>query len=655
VRSIAKELKKKEEPAFGAFAAFWEGVEKEYGPEVVSRTPTKMEVLKYKLMKAQSKLQEKVAKALTKETEESFPWILKAFVGFLLVFQAFYPKTVESIFWILLVAFIILIAVTVIITIYTSGAATLFAGKILLNVIISVAAVLLIVLLARMYPSPNYGEWLSKKWGRLAEIAPFILAISAVLLLIPNSPLGFFIGISGFWILLNMVGPYLLHSLSPAGFCIPIPNLEDKWLGQLGFIQKLKCEGSPTKETFIYYQKPVDIPVSGGIYVSFGPEGKPYPIIAGSDYQQPFTIQNLYEEDITIDDFEPWILSYYKNGILFVPTYKINLEKYTLSPNEKLQGMLFYSKDNLEPKALNPCKFTLDQIKRNAQYTGIDPDKVPCAFDYCNDSFCDCKRSACVETDNFVCSCANLLDVTCSGEPIYLAANITHTGFFVGNISLYYSEKDSPEPPPPHFMQGPISVTLSFSPPVYIRSYYEKYMNTVQLLADIEIKNGYNFRIERIDVEPMLTTISTTDYEHNIQINETIGIQKKDCIGIQKAKDALNEGMNRWNGVLCNFTSPQVTLIVKNLGTGETIKVTGINYNQLLDYCNGTLENAKDVSNILGGSSGLCSLLSNTTVEHALEFTQVIFRMDYIITETFYSPAIKPVRTSVACLTKNIS
>ena len=597
-------------------------------------------------MSEEKEVEKKIEKILTKvkkHANNAFPWFLRLFVAFLLVFQAFYPKTVEHLFWILLVILIVLIVAVVLVNVFTGGVAAFLAGNILNSIIVAVVVVFLIVLLMRMYPSPNYSEWIATNWGMLAANLSFLLVLAAVAVLLPRGPVGFLFGAIGFWIVLNVVGPFILHLLSPgSGFCIPPSAFQNKWLGQLDFLRKLECKERLKKETVIYQGKMVHVPVGGGIFVSFGIQGKPRPLPAGREYEEIFMIQNFYEGNITITKFEPWMFTYYMNGLSFIPTSQIKLRKSELSPREKLPGVITFREDELNIKARMPCKFTEEIIREKAKYTGIDPNKIPCAFpNYCNDSFCDCDHSICVETHNYVCNCTNWVDATCSGKPFYLAANVTHTGFFIGNASLYYSEEKETPVSFPQLKQGPITVTLNFWPNPYIRKYYEEYIDTVQLFGDVKIERGHDFTIQDVSVEPILTTVSTIDYEHNLQFNETIGISIKSCEGLEELKDVINNGATRWSGVLCNFTKPEVNLTVTNLKSGETLEMINITFDQIPKYCSGELNGTENITEALNGS-GLCSVLNNTAVQHALEYTQVVFRMNYTITETFYSRKIMP-------------
>jgi hypothetical protein len=658
----------------GETASFFERVAKEAGYEGYGRTAEVKESIKGKLFdvgKLKSDLN-KIKDKLKIKTKNLALIMVKLYVAFLVSFYAFYPEIVQAHFWTLLIITILLIIIPIILAVIlgVTGGGTAgvsfeqFGGSpanLYKDVIISFIILTLIVgVLISGTTSPNYSRLLLIRYSSLwAGIAFLVTVVISALIIVPGGALRLIAGTIIWCVLLFQVVPAILYIIRPGGeFCIPAVK---KYIPLP--VPLPECGEKLKKETMVFGGEMVTIPVGGGVSIEFGFKGAPRPLPAGQNYQEIFVIRNFYEKPIEVTEAVPSIVTTANNIEFILPGY--TLQKSHFDPGEMREYLLTFDKDKISPSQHNTCLWPQAILEATEKETGV---KSECAFDV------PCPNNGiCIPVANFVCKCTNWVNETCSGKPVYIKMNLTHTGFFKGNASLYYFDTYQGEVIKyPELVQGPISMKANFIPNPYISRWYKEFVNNISLFVDFKAYSS-DLTINSFNITPIMTTVTTIDYTHGLMFNETIGIKKLTaCDGKELVEQVNSKRKNEFSGEICYFTPPFVELSVTKMATGETLVISNVTLDRIIeycslnktvieDYCKGITKEetigiwAKDWCDVYTyiDSSGLCSILSgnqteSAKIERALKFTQILIEMDYISTDTFSSAYIKPYYTS-AC------
>ena len=577
--------------------------------------------------------------------------MIKLFIAFLISFYAFYPETIQSLFWPLIIGIIVIVVVLILIAVFASSAMVL-TMRFITPLLISFIILAIVVGMIQFISSPNYSRLLEVRYGTLiANLAFLGSLILAIALIVPGGMFRLIGGSIVCGILFFFAGPFLLSFLRPEGFCIPV---ESKTI-PLPIPESLIChEEIENKTTLVFGGEMIEVPVRGGIRAQFGFDGTPRALPAGQSYQEAVFIFNRYEKPIKILDAAAGIVSsnHYINFI--IPNFKLN--KTDLEPGERHGEILYFDKDKLEAKPLDPCDWSQAIIDANEKYA---TEKSECAWD---NNTCG-EKGACVTVANFVCKCTDWRNETCSGKPLYMILNVTHTGFFKGNVSLYYFNSYSGRSITfPKLTQGPVSIKADFIPNPYIAKWYEEFVKNVSLFVDFTTSRPIHIDSD-INVTPITTTVSTLDYTHGLIFNETVGINKIKC-NFSDLVNVINEGKKEYMGEICYFTPPFVNLTITKMKSGETLVISNVTLDRIEEYCSlnrTTIEEycankkggelvgiwAKDWCDVYRyiDKSGLCSVLGSQKVGRALKYTQVIIEFNYTTTDKFSSPWIQPYYT----------
>jgi len=340
-----------------------------------------------------------------------------------------------------------------------------------------------------------------------------------------------------------------------------------------------------TKFSLVEREKEMEIPSTSGLVIEIGYGGMT-PLPAGHTYQEVIFITNYYKDPenenrtINIIDISPYIY-HPKYHIYFIP------ENFEIDKNILKSGEIYGKYVTFDPQYLKVsgeiCKYSTAQLEA-ALEEKKENKSIECSYETpCLSK--DNIKSICIETDYLKCECFDWIKTTCSGEPLYMGANITHDGFIIGEGTLYYYE--SPEVIEPLikkvYIQEPAKLSFSFIPNPWIKKLYENYIDTVEMIASIEIR-GYNSKIKNYEVRPINTKTVIYDYVNNKKIVETIGISKINCTSVEKINEILTK-IGKWTGILCYFKPPEITLEIVDLTTNETQLSSSISFAMIDEYC----------------------------------------------------------------------
>ncbi|MEM0333523.1 MAG: hypothetical protein QXX30_03625, partial [Candidatus Aenigmatarchaeota archaeon] len=143
------------------------------------------------------------------------------------------------------------------------------------------------------------------------------------------------------------------------------------------------------------------------------------------------------------------------------------------------------------------------------------------------------------------------------------------------------------------YSQGPAKISINFIPNPWIRSMFENYIDKIDMFGKIEIY-GTSPKIKSIEVFPVETKVIIYDYYNNKRLEETIGINKIECIDKEKVNEIL-EKTGSWSGVICSFTPPQLKLEIFDMRKNESDFNATISLTMINDYCKQSNINLTDV------------------------------------------------------------
>ncbi len=575
-----------------------------------------------------AKLANAIKKIKTKEEGEKkgISSVFRIITPLFIFCQAFFPFVMGGTFFILIIILVVLIVVFIILTVLTKGV-VLFSGP-LLSIIMIIITMIIIQKIPSLLNIPSGYSIYKLLTIRLGYAASLIILLVFFAIGIIGSTkiksVGGFIALNSFLIIsLFVVLPFIARSM----ICLSMLS------GDFEINELFQCTSRQVKKLVkISSTKVKKIPVSGGINVIFGSKNQPRPLTAPFPYEETFEIENKYEEPIKILSVKPFILTSFPKMKFLPPT---NFSGFVLNSKESHVNKVEFNPNTLTVTSTSSsvCQYSYDQIKSNLIYTTLDD--VECAFGTpCNDS-----SKACIKTGSYECMCLGWNESTCNDFGLRMGLEVTHTGFFRGNSSLlYYETYDGPQIYFEELTQGPISMKINFVPNPFIRT-MESYINKIDLLVDFSF-SGKSLKVSNITITPILTNVSTVDYQNNIMINQTIGMKQIWC-NFDDLLSAINSGIKKYSGKVCEFLPPFVNITLINLKTRETLELPGITVGELKDYCYNLtspdeIEKKREVYEAIN-ESGICKIMDKTNIKKSFIETEVLIEINYEITEEKYS------------------
>lgn len=544
----------KEEEAMSAFAAMAEREAKAAGYEGWGRGKEVKKGLKSLLSGMKGKI-----KGIKEKPQ--VPFLLRALLPFLIVFQAFFPGVIFGMTITFVIILIVIIVIIALVAYFTGGTAVAGASGMITGIIVPILTVVILFVIVSFIGSPDY----FKAAGKIpngSTIVNILLLISAgfagLIAWKGKSYTGLFVGSGGLMAFLFFIMPFGLTAAKPYSVCMNLP-----FISQYCNPREVRMQGPEV----------VTIPVSGGVGMEHSTPGTLY---AGEDpYEYTFTFRNYYSVPITFS-LKPSIISDYATKIKFsIPNTTFQQRINELNKSQFYQDGVFIDPHQLKAEPVQGCPYYVWQINKTQN---IPEEEVECA----HDKPCEDPSKACVKTDYMECKCAGWAEATCSGAPLYIETEVEHTGYFVGVAKIYYSSVNAPPKPAYNLLQGPLSVTVEFLPNPYIG--YMEYLRNVTSMYVTFRNLGGNITITSFNVKPLVTNITTIDKEKQMMLIETVGVEKKGC------RDDL-AGMQLPFGseigmLLCNLSAPYVNTTLINLTDNQTIELNNVTFDRVLYYCN---------------------------------------------------------------------
>jgi len=502
----------------------------------------------------------------------------------------------------------------------------------------SIALVVALLLLAMFI---NCGSqscfWvISTRFGTTGAYVAFFVVLG-IFIIIAATTRG-----AAFWILTLFFAALFLFAIpliSPKayyGFCKQIPFLYGTML----------CKA---REVRIDPLKTVKIPVTGGISMKIE---TPSTLYAGEPYEFVFTLTNLYERDISFE-LKPSMVSSYGSDIEFIQPFKQKTS--SLKPKEFYQDSVYLNPDEMTV-GNRTCPYSTMQL---SVAQNIKAENVTCS----HDKPCENDKAACGKLDIFECDCVDWAKATCSKNSLKAKVNIEHSDFFLGNSSLYYSEKITKPAYGFELTQGPLIVITEFLPNPYIAAIHQ-YRESVSLYVTFRNLGGF-IQVRNFKVLPQNTVIHTIDREKQLELIEEVGTQVISCRNIN---EILPEGLSSGaevGGKLCDLKPPFVKTTLIDLETNEVKELNDVTYPFLTNYCGKTKPGETgqtywstnwDKIYTAVKESGLCEILEKKdseekqTVEKALAHVDVIIEFEYDRKMNYYSQEVVPYTRTEKCM-----
>jgi hypothetical protein len=578
-------------------------------------------------------------KKAIKSIEENKGLLLKIFISFFAAFLIFFPVQIQQITTslVIVIAIILVILVLLIIFAHVSPGFDII-GNLLFALIISL---ILLILSSSLNCGGQACFWvISTKIGTLGAMISF-LAVLIFFLVLAFMVKNFVIYCIVITVLTSVLMFILIPLLSPANyysFCKRIP-----------FIY-----GSPIcrpREVWVDPLKTVKIPVSGGIGMKIE---TPSTLYAGNPYEFLFTLTNYYERDISFE-LTPSIVSYYGSKMEFVQPFNQKIS--SLKPKEFYQDAVYFNPEEAYVKE-GTCPYTTKQL---STASGLPPDKIACSIE----KNCENPKAGCVKLDIFECGCVDWSLATCSKNPLKAKVNVKHTGFFLGNATLYYSEEIAKPAYATELTQGPLRIIIEFIPNPYIASIHQ-YRDEVSMF--VTFKNlGGDIEVKSFKVMPQNTVIHTIDKEKQVELIEEVGTEIIECRDISEILPQTLTIGAEVGGKLCTLKPPFVKTTLIDLEKNETIEINNVTFSFIENYCYKKAQKTDQTGYTFWSSnwdkiyetvaeSGLCELLKKKDVNEskiiksALTHVDVLIEFEYIRRVDFYSEEIVPYTRTEQCI-----
>ncbi|MEM5854335.1 MAG: hypothetical protein QW228_08270 [Candidatus Aenigmatarchaeota archaeon] len=582
------------------------------------------------------KLVEYLLGKMGKHKPKIYSTLIKLFLAFFIPLVIFFPTQVRAIILPYLILTILCVVAIILLIVFASPMASTFLGDFILALIVLVA-----LFLSTQYI--NCGEQ-SCYWILTTRFGTTIALIIVVSILLIFLLVAIFCKGPSYWVLTILLTTLLLIGipfLSPKNYyslCKKIPFIYGTDI----------CK---PREVFVEPIKTVRIPVSGGIGAKIE---TPSTLYGGNPYEFTFTITNFYERNISFE-VKPSIESSYGSGIeFFIPfTQKV----FTLVPRASYQDMVFVDPQQIYVKS-GTCPYSTIQL---AKAKNIEEEDVVCsASKPCSDP-----KFACVKLDVLECGCADWVKATCSRNYVNAKIYITHSGFFLGNTTLYYSEAITKPSPAFELTQGPLKVIVEFIPNPYIATIHQ-YREDVSVF--ITLKNlGGEIRINKINIIPIETTIHTIDKEKQLELIEKVTSNVKEIRDLSEFLPGVLESGMEIGGKIATLTPPFVETKLIDLETQEVKEINNITFSFIKNYCEKTSVNASENVSAFWSTnwqkiydaiseSGLCELLKkkelneSQIVKNALSHVDVLIELEYERETSFTSGNVIPYTRTEKCL-----
>ncbi|MEM2506771.1 MAG: hypothetical protein QXG39_03730 [Candidatus Aenigmatarchaeota archaeon] len=576
-------------------------------------------------------------KTFKKEGEKTeikeVPISIRFIVPFIIVFLAFIPTQSFLSFSILVIIFIVLIVLFFILSL-RFGALNFI--QTLIDLFIPTITIMVVLLICYFIGSPDYFK-LSKKveYGFFIVFVFFIisLAVAGIISYYGNTYTKLSIGCTILISVLFFIIPFIMSSISPYSICMQLP-----YISQYCNPREVRVKGPEI----------VKVPLSGGIALTFS---LPQTLYAGEPFDYTFTLINYYEDSINFQIKKSYALSTYGSKVKFVYpfTQRINV----------LKRGEFYQDGVL----VDPSQFTVEGVEGCPYYEFEleNGEKVECA----KDKPCGTDKESCIKIGYKKCECADWLKATCSGSDVKLGMEIQHTGFLIGNASLYYSSVTTKPAPAFSLLQGPLNVTIEFQPNPYIGPLHY-YRNDISMYVTIASRSG-DIVIDEFNVTPLTTIITTIDREKKKKLVETVGTEVIWCEDVSGTFIPSREGITK---LFCKLKPPHVKTELIDLESGQTIELNNVSFDRVVYYCNKIKPNETEnkTGHIFWSNywekiyqsieeSGLCEMLKkekNTTeetiVENSLKFVSIYIGVNYTRHSVFESSLITPYTRTEECI-----
>lgn len=587
-------------------------------------------------------------KSLAKKRIKKKPLFMQLFIAFVAPMLIFFPLNLQTILLPLFVGLILLIVILIVVAIVGSATVVgeLAITDFIKNLVPSLIFLMTLLLLTQFLNcGPRSCFWVvSARVGTTGALLIFLFILIIFLLIaLTTSGLGFWVLTIGLTTALFLFIPYL----SPKNYyklCKRTP-LYGTWL----------CRA---REIRIDELKTVKIPITGGIRVKIETASTLY---AGDPYEFAFTLTNSYAKQISFE-LEPSVISSYGN-LEFIQPFEQKTS--ALKPREYYQDSVFLDPERMEIRS-GTCPYSTLQL---AVAKGIDinskegrrqiENEIVCS----HEKPCEDPKFACGKIGSFECDCIDWVKATCSKNPVKVKLSVTHTAFFLGNASLYYSEKITRPAYGSELTQGPLRVIIEFQPNPYIATIHQ-YRKDVGLY--VTFKNfGGEIRIKNFKVLPQNTVIHTIDREKQMELVEEVGTEVISCRNIEEIlpNGELKPGMEV-SGKLCSLSPPSVKTTLIDLEKNEVREVNNVTFSFITYYCN----RERPEREITGWSknwdriyetveqSGMCEFLKKKDskereiVERAISHVDVLVEFDYERKIDYYSQEILPYTRTERCL-----
>jgi hypothetical protein len=573
--------------------------------------------------------------------------LTQVFVAFIVPMLIFFPFDLQRMLIPLFVILIILLVLAVFSGTFVDILVSAGIGSLefIFKDIIPGLAVILILLIATQFL--NCGSqscfWVvSTRFGTLGALVAFFVVLAVFLLL------AFFTKGITFYILTAIVGFLLLFSIIP----LLSPQKYYSFCKQTFLYDTVLCK---VREVRVDPLKTVKIPVTGGINVKIE---TPSTLYAGEPYEFAFTLTNFYERPISFN-LKPSAISSYGSNIEFSQPYHPKTPE--LKAGEYYQDSIYLDPNEMTIEE-GTCPYATEQL---AVAHNIKPEEVVCSHDIP----CGNQKSACAKLDIFECDCLDWAKATCSKNPLKMKLYVSHSAFFLGNSSLYYSEEITSPAYGVELTQGPLRVTTEFQPNPYIASIHQ-YRQDVNLY--VVFKNfGGTITIKDFKVEPQNTVIHTIDKEKQIELIEEVGTEVISCRDINEILPGgkLRSG-EEIGGKLCTLKPPSVKTTLIDLETNEVKEVNNVTFSFISYFCSkkkpeegeptGMTAWSKNWDNIYKAvdESGLCEILNKKdekniekqTVQKALSYVNVLIEFNYDRSAEYYSQEVTPYTRTEECI-----
>jgi hypothetical protein len=565
--------------------------------------------------------------------------LLKIFISFFATFLIFFPIQIQQITTSLVITILIIFIILALLAIFAHLTPNFeLVGNLLFAFIISL---ILLILSSFLNCGAQACFWvISTRIGTLGAMISFLVVLIFFLILafaIKN----FVIYIVAVSILTGILMLTMIPLLSPRNyysFCKQIPFIYGSPL----------CE---PREVKIDPLKTVKIPVAGGISMKIETPGTLY---AGNPYEFLFTLTNYYERDVSFD-LLPSIVSSYGSNIEFIQPFNQKIS--SLKPKEYYQDSVFLKPEEMYIKE-GTCPYTTKQL---SSASGSPEQKIACSIE----KSCENPKAACGKLDIFECGCIDWNLATCSKNPLKAKVSVKHTGFFLGNASLYYSEEITKPVYASELTQGPLRVIIEFIPNPYITSIHQ-YREEVSMF--VTFKNlGGDIEIKSFKVMPQNTVIHTIDKEKQVELIEEVGTEIIECRDISEILPQTLTTGAEVGGKLCTLKPPFVKTTLIDLEENKTIEVNNVTFSLIENYCYKKAQKSNQTGYVFWSSnwdkiyeavseSGLCEFLKKKDVNEskiirsALTHVDVLIEFEYNRKTEFYSQEIVPYTRTEQCM-----